>query len=342
MPSPPAPCGSSPSAVVRARADAGGRVRRRAGHGRRGRRRVEHRPVRRGAPLPDDPDAEAAAAPGAPARGLGLPPAQPWPSSSATPPGGRGGPASPTSRSAARACTSSRTCAARTDHDGRPLAVTLRAVADEVAAAADLVKGKADGIPAALVRGLDRRGSPPTAPAPGRWCAPDPGDWFALGHVEAVRTALGVAPGSAAAEEVGRAVGEPRRAAGGAGRAGRGADAARRAGGVGRRRGRRGARAPPRWRSGAADDYDLGRLVTRSRWRPRPRGCTPRRSGARGDGDVQALAGLRRVLDAQWRGAGLGVQLLVEVLRDRPQHDGEHRPTHGSRDGDGAKKITAP
>ena len=41
------------------------------------------------------------------------------------------------------------------DHDGRPLAVTMRAVADEVAAAADLVKGKADGIPAAVVRGLD-------------------------------------------------------------------------------------------------------------------------------------------------------------------------------------------
>src|SRR6187200_3421739 len=42
-----------------------------------------------------------------------------------------------------------------TDHDGRPLAVTMRAVADEVAAAADLVKGKTDGIPAAVVRGLD-------------------------------------------------------------------------------------------------------------------------------------------------------------------------------------------
>ena len=41
-----------------------------------------------------------------------------------------------------------------TDHDGRPLAVTARAVADELAAAADLVKGKADGVPAALVRGL--------------------------------------------------------------------------------------------------------------------------------------------------------------------------------------------
>ncbi|MGL5864958.1 MAG: coenzyme F420-0:L-glutamate ligase [Dermatophilaceae bacterium] len=89
------------------------------------------------------------------------------------------------------------------DADGRPLAVTTRAVADEVAGAADLVKGKADGIPAALVRGL-----------PVSWFSPDgigaravvrtgAGDWFALGHVEAVRAALGAAPGSDAAAHVG-------------------------------------------------------------------------------------------------------------------------------------------
>lgn len=40
------------------------------------------------------------------------------------------------------------------DADGRPLEVTARAVADEIAAAADLVKGKTSGVPAALVRGL--------------------------------------------------------------------------------------------------------------------------------------------------------------------------------------------
>lgn len=40
------------------------------------------------------------------------------------------------------------------DADGRPLSVTARAVADEIAAAADLVKGKADGVPIAIVRGL--------------------------------------------------------------------------------------------------------------------------------------------------------------------------------------------
>jgi coenzyme F420-0:L-glutamate ligase len=40
------------------------------------------------------------------------------------------------------------------DRQGRILDVTEAAVADEVAAAADLVRGKADGIPAAIVRGL--------------------------------------------------------------------------------------------------------------------------------------------------------------------------------------------
>lgn len=42
------------------------------------------------------------------------------------------------------------------DERGRELQVTEVAVADEVAAAADLVMGKAAGVPAAIVRGLDR------------------------------------------------------------------------------------------------------------------------------------------------------------------------------------------
>lgn len=42
-----------------------------------------------------------------------------------------------------------------TDWAGRELEVTEVAVADEIAGAADLVMGKASGIPAALVRGLD-------------------------------------------------------------------------------------------------------------------------------------------------------------------------------------------
>ena len=44
----------------------------------------------------------------------------------------------------------------RADGDGRPLEVTEVAVADEVAAAADLVKGKASRVPAALLRGVPR------------------------------------------------------------------------------------------------------------------------------------------------------------------------------------------
>ncbi|MEN3315334.1 MAG: dehydro coenzyme reductase / coenzyme F420-0:L-glutamate ligase / coenzyme [Acidimicrobiaceae bacterium] len=42
-----------------------------------------------------------------------------------------------------------------TDTAGRELSVTEVAVADEVAAAAELVMGKADGVPVAVVRGLD-------------------------------------------------------------------------------------------------------------------------------------------------------------------------------------------
>jgi coenzyme F420-0:L-glutamate ligase / coenzyme F420-1:gamma-L-glutamate ligase len=44
----------------------------------------------------------------------------------------------------------------RADGDGRPLEVTEVAVADEAAAAADLVKGKASRVPAALLRGVPR------------------------------------------------------------------------------------------------------------------------------------------------------------------------------------------
>ena len=96
------------------------------------------------------------------------------------------------------------------DADGRALEVTARAVADEIAAAADLVKGKTAAVPAALVRGLaasvlpvvdDREGvgtaqagaSPQVGAS--RLVRVGDGDWFALGSQEAVRTALGVPPG---------------------------------------------------------------------------------------------------------------------------------------------------
>ncbi len=43
----------------------------------------------------------------------------------------------------------------RPDRSGRAMSATVTAVADEIAAAADLVKGKTSGVPVALVRGLD-------------------------------------------------------------------------------------------------------------------------------------------------------------------------------------------
>ncbi|AKT51422.1 coenzyme F420-0:L-glutamate ligase [Arsenicicoccus sp. oral taxon 190] len=96
------------------------------------------------------------------------------------------------------------------DADGRALSVTARAVADELAAAADLVKGKATGVGAVVVRGLDPAVTAPGAGAgAGSLVRTGPGDWFAVGHVEAVRAALGVPPGTPRAVAVGiRPVGE--------------------------------------------------------------------------------------------------------------------------------------
>jgi coenzyme F420-0:L-glutamate ligase/coenzyme F420-1:gamma-L-glutamate ligase len=46
----------------------------------------------------------------------------------------------------------------RVDPNGYELHATVIAVADEIASAAELVMGKTDGIPAAIVRGLDLAG----------------------------------------------------------------------------------------------------------------------------------------------------------------------------------------
>lgn len=48
----------------------------------------------------------------------------------------------------------------RPDHDGRELEATVVALADEVAAASGLVMAKDAGVPAALLRGVDRLGAP--------------------------------------------------------------------------------------------------------------------------------------------------------------------------------------
>jgi coenzyme F420-0:L-glutamate ligase/coenzyme F420-1:gamma-L-glutamate ligase len=90
------------------------------------------------------------------------------------------------------------------DADGRVLSVTERCIADEVAAAADLVKGKTTGIPAAHIRGLGRYVQNGESTTGARALVRiGPGDWFGYGAVESVRAALGVEPGSATASEIG-------------------------------------------------------------------------------------------------------------------------------------------
>lgn len=97
------------------------------------------------------------------------------------------------------------------DADGRALEVTAIAVADELAATGDLVKGKAKKVPVALIRGAGEWVLPADeADAASRWrdgarrlVRTGPGDWFAMGHVEAVRAALGHPPGSASSYSVG-------------------------------------------------------------------------------------------------------------------------------------------
>jgi len=81
----------------------------------------------------------------------------------------------------------------QTDTNGRDLSVTARALADEIAAAADLVKGKTAGVPAALFRGLGDLvlGADVDGAGARSLVRSAAGDWFRFGHVEAVRNSLG-------------------------------------------------------------------------------------------------------------------------------------------------------
>ncbi len=72
------------------------------------------------------------------------------------------------------------------DREGRPMEATVIAVADEVAAAADLVKGKARGIPAAVVRGLAECVTAEDGPGALALVRPESEDLFTLGTAEAV------------------------------------------------------------------------------------------------------------------------------------------------------------
>lgn len=90
-----------------------------------------------------------------------------------------------------------------TDADGRPLSVTVTAVADQIAGLADLVKGKAAGRPVAVVRGLGRyvldaagEGGD-DGPGAGALIRPAASDMFREGSAEAY--ARGFRDGSAAA-----------------------------------------------------------------------------------------------------------------------------------------------
>jgi coenzyme F420-0:L-glutamate ligase/coenzyme F420-1:gamma-L-glutamate ligase len=97
------------------------------------------------------------------------------------------------------------------DSQGRTLDVTTPAVGDEIAAAADLVKGKAGGLPVAVVRGLARLLD---ADAPGArvLIRPAANDMFRLGTDEAWRE--GFEAGRAAAHPEPQTLAEPQALAG--------------------------------------------------------------------------------------------------------------------------------
>lgn len=91
-----------------------------------------------------------------------------------------------------------------TDADGRALTMTVRNLADELAAASDLVKGKAGGVPAAIVRGAP---GATTDDVPARDLSrTGEDDWFRRPSLESVWVALGL---TAAQEPVARMSPEP-------------------------------------------------------------------------------------------------------------------------------------
>jgi coenzyme F420-0:L-glutamate ligase/coenzyme F420-1:gamma-L-glutamate ligase len=74
----------------------------------------------------------------------------------------------------------------RVDPHGNTLEMTVTAVADEVAAAADLVKGKLSGIPVAVVRGLAARVTDVDGPGARALVRRPDDDLFRLGTAEAI------------------------------------------------------------------------------------------------------------------------------------------------------------
>ncbi len=82
----------------------------------------------------------------------------------------------------------------RIDDFGRPLEMTIVAIADEAAAAADLVKGKVDGRPVALVRGIERYVTDGDGPGAASTIRPLDEDLFTLGTREAIELGRREAP----------------------------------------------------------------------------------------------------------------------------------------------------
>ncbi len=72
----------------------------------------------------------------------------------------------------------------RPDTFGTPLEVTVAAVADEIAAAAELVKGKTAGIPVAVVRGLGNLVTDEDGPGAGALIRPAAEDLFRFGAAD--------------------------------------------------------------------------------------------------------------------------------------------------------------
>ena len=71
------------------------------------------------------------------------------------------------------------------DSSGRPLEVTVAAVADEIACAVELVTGKTSGRPVAVVRGLAHLLTPDDGPGARTMHRPSSEDLFRLGSAEA-------------------------------------------------------------------------------------------------------------------------------------------------------------
>lgn len=87
-----------------------------------------------------------------------------------------------------------------TDAGGKLLEVTMAASADEIASAADLIKGKASGLPIAVVRGLGHLVGALDLPGAAAMVRPAAEDMFRLGTAEAYDEgyAAGLAAGLAA------------------------------------------------------------------------------------------------------------------------------------------------